>query len=168
VVDELRTAYPSRRIELECAPLSGLWDRERLEQVFSNLIGNAIHYGLEARPITIQAEQDDDAVRVEVHNDGVPIAEALRSQLFDPFRRGERSSREGQRGLGLGLYISRELVVAHGGDITVQSDALHGTTFRVTLPRISAAPSRKPNLREPALGTPTPGPTRPERARDLP
>ena len=144
VVDELRTAYPSRLIELECAPLSGLWDRERLEQVFSNLIGNAIHYGLEARPITIQAEQDDDAVRVEVHNDGVPIAEALRSQLFDPFRRGERSSRDGQTsGLGLGLYISRELVVAHGGDITVQSDAHHGTTFRVSLPRISRRPSPK-------------------------
>jgi signal transduction histidine kinase len=144
VVDELRTAHPSRLIELECAPLCGSWDRERLEQVFSNLIGNAIHYGLEARPITIQVEHDDDAVRVEVHNDGVPIAEALRSQLFDPFRRGERSSLDGKtRGLGLGLYISRELVVAHGGDITVQSDAQHGTTFRVSLPRISRRPSPK-------------------------
>jgi signal transduction histidine kinase/DNA-binding NarL/FixJ family response regulator len=141
IVDESKTAHPAKAIELECSPLVGVWDRERLEQVFSNLIGNAIHHGSQASPITIETHLDADRVHVDVHNEGPAIPEALRSKLFDPFRRGERVSRETKTaGLGLGLYISRELVVAHGGDIAVHSDAERGTTFRVTLPLTSASP----------------------------
>jgi signal transduction histidine kinase len=137
VVDELRTAHPSRAIQLECPSLIGAWDRGRLEQVFSNLLGNAIHHGLVDRPITVRANEDDESVRVDVHNEGPPIPDGIRTTLFEPFRRGEGSDRTNAAGLGLGLYISRELVLAHGGDITVSSDAEHGTTFRVVLPRRS-------------------------------
>jgi sigma-B regulation protein RsbU (phosphoserine phosphatase) len=135
VIDELRTAYPTRKIELGCGVLTGSWDRDRLEQVFSNLIGNAIHYGLPETPVTVDARLEGDLIVVEVHNDGPPIPDSLRAVLFDPFRRGSRDSRAANTaGLGLGLYISRELVLAHGGDIDVRSSADAGTTFRVTLP----------------------------------
>lgn len=74
-------------------------------------------------------------VHVEVHNQGPPIPEDLQPRLFDPFRRGEKDSRSSNTaGLGLGLYISRELVQAHGGSLEFESSAADGTTFRVRLP----------------------------------
>ena len=136
VVEELRTAHPSRTIALHCSSMTGTWDRDRLEQVFSNLISNAIHHGLAETPVTIEARQEGSEMQVDVHNEGPPIPEALRAMLFSPFRRGDRDSRTPKTaGLGLGLYISRELVVAHGGEINVRSTSAEGTTFRVILPR---------------------------------
>ena len=76
-----------------------------------------------------------------MHNDGPAIPEALRATLFDPFRRGaQEGGAPGSSGLGLGLFISREIVLAHGGSLDAQSDA-SGTTFRVTLPTVAAASS---------------------------
>jgi len=136
VIDELRTAYPKREIELRCDLITGIWDRDRLEQVFSNLIGNAIHYSPPETQVTVEGRLDGEVISVEVHNQGPPIPDAMRAGLFDPFRRGTRDSRTANTaGLGLGLYISRELVLAHGGDIEVGSSADAGTTFRVVLPR---------------------------------
>jgi signal transduction histidine kinase len=137
IIDELRAAHPSRAIELRSPPAAvGTWDRDRLEQVFSNLVGNAIHYGDPQRPVTIEVQDEGREVVVAVHNDGPPIPEALSAELFSPFRRGERDSKTTETaGLGLGLYISHELIVAHGGDIDVRSTAAEGTTFRVRLPR---------------------------------
>jgi signal transduction histidine kinase len=135
VVDELRTAYPSRTIQLRCSSLLGAWDRDRLEQVFSNLISNAIHHGVADKPIMVEAHADGGVVSVSVHNEGPPIPEELRTKIFSPFRRGNRDSRTAKTaGLGPGLYISREIVLAHGGEIVVQSGLADGTTFRVTLP----------------------------------
>ncbi len=135
IVDELRMAHPSRDIVLRCDPLRGTWDRDRLEQVFSNLIANAVHYGAPDKPVSVDARVEDGAVRVNVHNEGEPIPERLRVALFDPFRRGDRESRHAKTaGLGLGLYISREIVLAHGGHLEVRSSRSEGTTFQVTLP----------------------------------
>ncbi|HWZ91568.1 MAG TPA: PAS domain S-box protein [Polyangiaceae bacterium] len=135
IVDELRTAHPACTIVLRCPSLPGTWDRDRLEQVFSNLIGNAIDHGEASKPVTVEARVDGQAVEVAVHNEGEPIPSDIQPTLFDPFRRGERDSRTAKTGgLGLGLYISRELVVAHGGGIDVRSNPAEGTTFRVTLP----------------------------------
>jgi PAS domain S-box-containing protein len=136
IVAELRTAHPSSALVLRCSSLLGSWDRDRLEQVFSNLISNAIHHGDAVSPVTIQVRELGDVVRVDVHNEGTPIPDELRTQLFSPFRRGTRDSRTAKTaGLGLGLYISHRLVAAHGGELDVQSSAAEGTTFRVTLPR---------------------------------
>jgi signal transduction histidine kinase len=150
VADELRTAHPTRVIDLR-APTNvlGMWDRDRLEQVFSNLVGNAVHYGLGEKPVTIrvghQAEADGP-VTVDVHNEGDPIPEDVLATLFSPFRRGDRDSRrKATEGLGLGLFISREVVVAHGGEIEVHSSASEGTTFRVTLPRRPSPSPRAPH-----------------------
>jgi signal transduction histidine kinase len=138
IVDELRAAHPERDLRLRCPPILGSWDRDRLEQVFSNLVGNAIHYGLETAPVTVDARAEGSHVEVVVHNEGPPISESLRATLFSPFRRGDLESRSPKTsGLGLGLYISHQLVAAHGGQIEVQSSANEGTTFRVTLPWVS-------------------------------
>ncbi len=145
IVEELRAVHPSRTVELRCPPsVGGRWDRDRLEQVFSNLIGNAIRHGAPDRPVRVTAVVGDALapVRVYVHNEGRPIPEELLASIFNPFRRGERESRgPGTEGLGLGLYISREIVVAHRGTIEVRSSAVEGTTFQVLLPRQSSTPS---------------------------
>jgi hypothetical protein len=139
IVEELRTAHPDRKIDLRCpSTTTGSWDRDRLEQVFSNLVGNAIHHGDPQHPVRVDVREEGSEVCVDVHNDGHAIPPELRAELFSPFRRGERDSRtKDTEGLGLGLYISRELVVAHGGEIEVSSTSAEGTTFRVRLPRFS-------------------------------
>jgi PAS domain S-box-containing protein len=143
IVDELRMAHPSRSIDLRCPPVHGTWDRDRLEQVFSNLIVNAVHYGVAEKPVTVRARLvDDGTVLVDVHNEGDPIPEDLRAELFNPFRRGNRDGRSPKTaGLGLGLYISREIVVAHGGRLDVESSHSGGTTFQVMLPGATLAPA---------------------------
>jgi signal transduction histidine kinase len=140
IVDELRTSHPSATIQLQCPQLRGVWDRDRLQQVFSNLIGNAIVHGDPAKPVTVTAGADALGVWVEVHNEGPPIPQELQSVLFDPFRKGERE-RPSQVGLGLGLYIAKEVVVGHGGQIEIRSTAAEGTTLRVVLPREAVANS---------------------------
>ena len=136
IADEIRTARPQCVIELRCRTLTGTWDQDRMEQVFSNLIGNAVRHGQPGMPITVSADADDGMVWVEVHNHGTPIPPELQRVLFDPFRRGERDSRTAEtEGLGLGLYISNEIARAHGGMIEVRSSLTEGTTFRLTLPR---------------------------------
>ena len=135
IVDEMRSAFPTHAISLDCPPLEGTWDRDRLEQVFSNLIGNAIVHGDANAPVGVRATADMNQVQVAVHNEGPPIPLELQKTLFNPFRRGERDSRTAKtEGLGLGLYISQEIVRGHGGDIDIESTASAGTTFLVSLP----------------------------------
>jgi signal transduction histidine kinase len=74
---------------------------------------------------------------IEVHNAGRPIADEDRARLFEPFQRGTHASAYSARSIGLGLYISREIVAAHGGSIEVRSTAGEGTTFTVRLPRFA-------------------------------
>lgn len=136
VVQELRAAHPARVIELDGGALWGRWDRERLQQVFFNLIGNAVLHGETNTPVDIALRESQHGAQILVHNLGAPIPLALQRVLFNPFRRGARDSRTAQTaGLGLGLYISRELILAHEGTLDFQSDLASGTTFRVTLPR---------------------------------
>ncbi|HEX7453978.1 MAG TPA: PAS domain-containing sensor histidine kinase, partial [Polyangiaceae bacterium] len=135
IVDEMRVAFPARSIALDCPSLHGMWDRDRLEQVFSNLIGNALAHGDPNTPVSVQATMDANQVQVSVHNQGSPIPLEVVASLFNPFRRGERESRTSKTsGLGLGLYISHEIVRGHGGRIDVVSTAGDGTTFLVSLP----------------------------------
>lgn len=114
---------------------NGTWDADRVQQVLSNLIGNALRHSPDDCTVTtlIDGRASDD-VAIQVRNGGPPIPRQLRSVLFEPFRRSscERRSNEG---LGLGLYITKQLVEAHGGTISFTSDALEGTCFAVRLPR---------------------------------
>jgi phosphoserine phosphatase RsbU/P len=133
VIDEIRAGYPAARIEVEMAgKLIGDWDPARIEQALSNLIANAVqHGGPDVRLVATEAEPD--AVVVTVRNGGRPIPEAQLPTLFEAFKKGEGNP----AGLGLGLFIAREIVHAHQGSIGVTSSA-EGTEFTFRLPRGSA------------------------------
>jgi PAS domain S-box-containing protein len=133
-VDELASAHPTRVIESTyLGDGRGAWDADRLEQVFSNLVGNALSYGATDTAIRVVIDARTELVRCTVQNTGTPIPEAALSTIFDPFRRASDANRN--RGLGLGLFISHEIVVAHGGTISVESTAANGTEMTITLPR---------------------------------
>ncbi len=138
IIAELELAFPARPIHLEVHGESrGYWDEERLAQVLSNLVSNAIQYSPPGTPVSVRLEAQEAQQRVEVHNAGLPIPEALREHLFEPFHRSERAHRGG---LGLGLYIVAQIVQAHGGHVEVSSTLEEGTCFTLLLPRVVPAP----------------------------
>ena len=116
-------------------PVVGVWDRARLEQILSNLLSNAMKYGAGA-PIEIAVERLDDFARLTVRDHGIGIAPENLDRIFARFERAASARHYG--GLGLGLYITRELVEAHGGRIVVRSQPGDGATFTVLLPARSA------------------------------
>jgi signal transduction histidine kinase len=136
-VQELEDANPQASLVLQnTGNVSGTWDADRLAQVVSNLVGNAVQHGTKGRPITVDVDgTDESTVRLRVHNFGSVPPEALPT-LFEPFKRmaAHTMSAAGKTGLGLGLFIAREIARAHGGDVGVQSSE-ERTTFEVTLPR---------------------------------
>jgi signal transduction histidine kinase len=129
LIDEFEIADPDRRIDLSrSGQTTGSWDRARLYQALSNLVGNATHYGHGNASIAVVGDGSD--VEISVHNGGPPILPDLLPVIFEPFRRGDGDG----AGLGLGLYIVRAIAQAHGGDVTVMSSADQGTTFTLRLP----------------------------------
>jgi signal transduction histidine kinase len=139
VIDELDDANPDWQFSFEHqGDTSGHWDSDRLSQVFSNLVANAVRHGLREHGVRVSIDGTAPSrVCVQIRNMGVISAAAL-AKLFEPLALAERQ-REGSQGLGLGLYISHEIVKAHGGQIHVESDAVQGTMFSVVLPRGSEA-----------------------------
>jgi signal transduction histidine kinase len=144
VVNELRTFHPERMIELHTPhKLDAIFDESRIAQVLSNLIGNAIQYGSEDIPITVRLSNQGDEISVEVNNRGKNIEDDKVLSIFDPMVRiaahvnsVESSDLIERTSLGIGLYISREIVHAHGGEIKVTSNTADGTSFIVTMPRL--------------------------------
>ena len=146
VAGEARTMHPDRPLVVELAgDLEGEWDPDRLAQVVANLLENALRHGIADGAVCVTVDGKADAVAMAVHNGGPPVPDSLASVLFDPFRRGE-SDRATSRssGLGLGLYIVREIASAHGGTIDVVSNETDGTTFTLKLPRIVFTGVRSP------------------------
>jgi signal transduction histidine kinase len=136
---DLATAGSS--LSIECAaPVVGRWDPSRLDQVVTNLLSNAAKFGA-GKPIEIRIERLGAAARLAVIDHGIGIDPARQPHVFDRFERAVPSSRYG--GLGLGLYIARSIVVAHGGTITVDSELGAGSTFTVTLPCSGPDPNRE-------------------------
>ncbi|MFL5351539.1 ATP-binding protein [Archangium sp.] len=137
VVEELEVAHPQRRFELSVSGTGwGEWDADRIAQAASNLVGNAVQYSPEDSAIRVVVRDEGEGVRVEVHNLGPPIPTERMPHIFDPFVRGRDGARSGGRsGLGLGLYITHEIVKAHGGSLQVRSTEAEGTCFWLNLPR---------------------------------
>ncbi|MFL5345919.1 MAG: PAS domain-containing protein [Hyalangium sp.] len=132
VCDEVRGASPQAQVLLTVTgDTCGEWDPGRVMQVMGNLLTNALRHGSPDAPVRMRCHAAEDSVVLEVHNEGAPIPDAVRAHLFRPFRGGAQA----KQGLGLGLYIVREIVTAHGGTVTFESTAEHGTTFTVRLPR---------------------------------
>lgn len=138
LVDEMRAAYPERTFTIEVSGATeGEWDRPRIGQVFSNLLGNAVQYGFKDPPIQVEIRGGQDEVVVSIRNDGLPIPPDTINRVFDALVRSSAGeSGHGQsNNLGLGLYITKEIVSAHGGTIKVTSSEKHGTKFTAVFPR---------------------------------
>jgi two-component system sensor histidine kinase/response regulator len=135
VIREHQTAAPDRLIESTCAgEFFGFWDAERIAQVVSNLIGNALKHGDPQTGVAIGLDGTQaDSVSLSVVNSGI-IPDELRDHLFDPFRGGQRPAGRSE-GLGLGLYIVFQIVKGHRGSVDVESGRNNQTAFRVVLPR---------------------------------
>jgi signal transduction histidine kinase len=139
VVEETRAANPMRTIRFDSqGDLTGHWDAARLRQVVSNLLGNAVQHGDETAPIQVRAQGEASGVQLSVRNSGPPIPADTIPTIFDPLMRGaspDTTKRRRPGSIGLGLYVAREVVAAHGGTIEVESSATTGTAFTVRLPR---------------------------------
>lgn len=134
--EETEVANVGRRVQVRAqGNTRGEWDPDRLGQVVSNLLSNAIRYSPATSTVGVAVAGGQDRVVLEVHNDGEPIPHDLRRRLFEPHSRGDEAVNRAVRSVGLGLYIVNHIVRAHQGQIDVQSDLGVGTTFRVELPR---------------------------------
>ena len=125
VIAELKSAWPGVAVEAEIdiqEPVN--CDRGKIGQLFSNLLGNAIMYGDQGRPVRVSARTINGVFELAVTNYGVPIDKAM-DNLFKPYTRGDRPS---QQGLGLGLYIASQIAQAHGGTLKASSN-LEETRF---------------------------------------
>lgn len=145
VVAELAIAHPERPLSVtKQGDPRGCFDADRVSQVVSNLVGNAIKHGDAVAGVRIRIDGvHADDVTVEVHNHGA-IPDDVLPTIFDPFRSGRSQRAQATEGLGLGLFITREIVRAHRGDVEVSSSPSQGTTFRVRLPRRLPSSSHSP------------------------
>jgi signal transduction histidine kinase len=133
VIDEVRAANPQLDIRDDIAINGAVrCDQGRVQQVLSNLLGNAVTHGAPDAPITVRAAIEGDNLVLSVTNGGAPIPEDDLAKIFQPYWRPAHSKPGG--GLGLGLYIASEIVAGHGGTLQATSRASEGTRFLVTLP----------------------------------
>jgi signal transduction histidine kinase len=129
---DLAVARTGQPVELRGTHrLAARGDRDRLDQVVTNLISNAIKYG-DSKPVWASVDRVEGVARLCVHDDGIGIDPADHQRIFERFERPAAATHQG--GVGLGLWIARELVQAHGGRITVESAPCQGATFTVDLP----------------------------------
>nr|MCU0259286.1 sensor histidine kinase [Solirubrobacteraceae bacterium] len=144
VIAALRIRHPGATVALEPdGDLRGEWDEARLERVLANLVENAVKHGATDAPVTVRLAGEPDAVELTVSNAGEPIPEDRLPRVFEPMKAwsGEPGqASEGGRSYGLGLFIAREIVRGHSGQIHAESSREHGTTFRVRLPRHPRTP----------------------------
>ena len=139
IVEEARAAHPGVRFEYEgCGELVADFDHARIHQVLINLLNNAVQHGDAGSPIVLAVTSEGDSVRLVVRNQGVPIPPEALQVIFNPLVQVANSKSEPHErpstSLGLGLYIAREIVLAHGGTIKVSSTAEAGTAFTIRVP----------------------------------
>ena len=139
VTDTMQHLHPSHTLLLRGTEQTGqtslMGDPDRLGQVFTNLISNAIKYAPNAETVEIDLDAPEDAVTVSVRDHGLGIPREQREKIFERFYRAAGAKQKGIPGLGMGLYIVEEIVKRHGGTIGVDSEVGKGSTFTVTLPR---------------------------------
>jgi len=112
-----------------------LADKLRLGQVISNLLSNACKYSPQGARVTIRAREEDAGVRIDVSDTGIGISPEDQERLFTKFFRADNSSTREVSGSGLGLYITKHLIEAHGGRIWASSQIGQGTTFSINWPK---------------------------------
>jgi signal transduction histidine kinase len=133
VVKELQDGHPNRQILTNISVTRSVrCDLGRVQQVASNLIGNALIHGAPDKPVRVTAHTDEQHFVFEVWNDGEPIPPDSVSKIFEPFWRNSTSAF--REGLGLGLHICSQIVRAHNGQLSVTSSSEYGTKFTARLP----------------------------------
>ncbi|HEY0736433.1 MAG TPA: PAS domain-containing sensor histidine kinase [Herpetosiphonaceae bacterium] len=142
IVDEVQSMLTERSVQLLCQshPLIIQGDELRLRQVFQNLIQNALKYSSPEVPITVAIRQEQAEVLIDVRDTGIGIPQTALPQLFNRFYRADNVDQENVSGLGIGLYVVKEIVELHGGTVTVSSVEGLGSTFTVCLPLDAVAP----------------------------
>jgi PAS domain S-box-containing protein len=133
-VDQFRFEIEESECELRlelCKDLRGHWDRLRIEQMTANLLANALKYGAH-KPVTLSLARSGDFAVLKIQDEGIGIGLEDQERIFERFERAASSRHYG--GLGLGLYITRQIVELHGGQISVQSESGRGAVFEVRLP----------------------------------
>ena len=134
-IDELTSSFPSASfVHRRVGEGKSHADPDRIAQLVGNLVANAVAYGLQGRPITITSEVDTLGFSIVVQNEGDPIPPSLLPTLFEPMSRGEQIP-SSTRSVGLGLFIVREIVRAHEGEVTVSSTLATGTSFSIRIPK---------------------------------
>jgi signal transduction histidine kinase len=138
IAGEVQAANPDREIKVQFSGVcAGEWDCQRMAQLVSNLVSNALQHGAAGTPIMITTAGDDlETVILNVENQGRPIRAEEQSSIFEPLTRGAGNAADGKTGsIGLGLYIAKEIAIAHSGKIELVRSEPSGTCFQVTLPR---------------------------------
>lgn len=139
-VEEVHMTYPERELVLDQqGDARGNWDGDRIAQVLTNLVTNALKYSPPDTPVRVCTRGEDGHVLLEVANGGAPIPAETQQALFEPMSRGNALADKSSRSVGLGLYIVKHLVEAHGGEVQVKSSVRDGTTFSARLPREAPA-----------------------------
>lgn len=137
LADTLHQMYPTHTILVHnAAPVTLIGDKDRLEQVFINLLSNAIKYSPEANSVEVDLHPSLETLTINVRDHGIGIPRAQREKIFERFYRAIASEQKALTGLGMGLYISAEIIKRHGGTIRVKSELKKGSTFSVTLPLV--------------------------------
>ncbi|HZI09490.1 MAG TPA: GAF domain-containing protein [Myxococcus sp.] len=135
VLDEILVAWPGRQVQVDMpSELKGEWDPDRIAQVLTNLLGNALAYSPVGAPVRVSARQEGEQTVLSIFNGGAHIPAELLPRLFEPMTRGALKEGQSSRSIGLGLYIVRDIVRNHGGTVEVASSPEQGTTFTVRLP----------------------------------
>jgi signal transduction histidine kinase len=142
VVHRHHTAVSDRRFHVNVPSIGAVivGDRDRLEQVLGNLLENAIKYSPDGSEVFVDVQERGDQLVTSVSDRGIGIPNDELTQVFERFHRGRQVSSTNYGGLGLGLYIARQIVERHGGAIWVESKEGTGTTFSFSLP-VARVPS---------------------------
>lgn len=133
-VEEMVLLHGDRFVLTSMKTLRGRWDCPALQRVLENLIDNAVKYGSQKAPITIELKKGEKSLLLSVHNEGKEIPLEEQENLFKPYRRAESAEKSGYPGWGIGLSLVRGIAEAHGGKVGVESLKNKGTTFTVKLP----------------------------------
>jgi signal transduction histidine kinase len=136
LVDELQPALEQHTIQLECDAdaLIVAGDAGRLEQVVQNLLQNAVKYSPAGGVVTVRVYRQNDRANLSVSDQGIGIPEVAQANLFQQFYRATNVEAQQIQGMGIGLYVVKEIVTVHDGEITVQSREGEGSTFTISLP----------------------------------
>lgn len=136
IVQEMQLGYPEADLVIESpGPVQGEWDKVRLDQLMTNLITNALRHGKPGGPVAVSISAKGNEAIFEVHNEGPPIPERIKKMVTNGSFTKVNGDSTKKGSYGLGLYIVKEIVKGHEGEIKVESNEEKGTTFSVILPR---------------------------------